>query len=153
MLRIRRPQDKGRAAHPGRVPAAHIRVEDIAAPVLVAGAHDDQVWDSGGMAESIAATRSQAGRETVSLVCREAGNALGGSGWSPTTQYNAGPIGIGTGKGERACASDKAVVEPERSLRAQNNVSRNAACVPLSQTGVTQAALSTSGSRVNTASA
>jgi dienelactone hydrolase len=90
-VKIRRPQDAGRAANPSRVPAARIRVEDIAAPVLVAGGHDDQVWDSGGMAEAIAKTRAQKGLDTVALVYRDAGHFIGGTGWSPTTQYNAGP--------------------------------------------------------------
>lgn len=90
-VKIRRPQDAGRAANPERVAPARIRVEDIAAPVMVVGGHDDQIWDSGGMAEAIARTRSAAGRETVALVYREAGHFLGGTGWAPTTQYNAGP--------------------------------------------------------------
>lgn len=94
-VKFRRPQDKGRAANPGRVAAARIRVEDIAVPVLVAGAHDDQVWDSGSMSEAIAATRRQAGLPTEVLVFRDAGHALGGTGWSPTTQYNAGPMKMG----------------------------------------------------------
>ena len=94
-VRIRRPQDKGRAANPGRVAAARIAVEDIAAPVLVAGADDDQIWDSGGMARAIADARTKAGRSTVALVYREAGHYLGGSGWSPTTQYNASPMKSG----------------------------------------------------------
>ena len=94
-VRIRRPQDAGRAAHPARVPAARIPVEDYAGPVFVLGAHDDQVWDSGGMTESIAASRAKAGRETVALVFRDAGHAIGGTGWTPTTQYNAGPMKMG----------------------------------------------------------
>jgi dienelactone hydrolase len=94
-FKLRRPQDAGRAAHPQRVAAARIPVEDIAAPVFVAGADDDQVWDSGGMARNIAASRAGAGRETTSLVYPNAGHALGGSGMAPTTQYNAGPSKIG----------------------------------------------------------
>lgn len=90
-VRLRLPQDAGRAAHPERVEAARIRVEDIEAPVFVAGGHDDQVWDSGGMAEAIAEHRSAAGRETVALVFREAGHFLGSHGWGPTTGYNDGP--------------------------------------------------------------
>jgi dienelactone hydrolase len=91
-VHIRRPHDQGRAAHPERVPAARIAVEDIAAPVLVAGGGDDQIWDSGGMAQQIAARRARAGRETVLLVFPEAGHFIGGSGFAPTTQYNAGPM-------------------------------------------------------------
>jgi BAAT / Acyl-CoA thioester hydrolase C terminal/Acyl-CoA thioester hydrolase/BAAT N-terminal region len=94
-VKIRRPQDKGRAANPDRAIAARIRVEDIAAPVLVMGAHDDQLWDSGGMALNIVATRQAAGRETVALVFDNAGHYLGGTGDSPTTQYNAGPAKAG----------------------------------------------------------
>lgn len=90
-VRIRRPQDAGRAAHPERVAPARIRVEDIAAPVMVVGGHDDQIWDSGGMAEAIVRARAAAGRETVALIYRDAGHFLGGTGWGPTTQYNAGP--------------------------------------------------------------
>lgn len=90
-VKIRRPQDAGRAANPGRVPAARIPVERIAAPLLVIGGHDDQVWDSGGMAEAIVAARSAAGRVTEAVIEREAGHFLGGAGWNPTTQYNTGP--------------------------------------------------------------
>lgn len=94
-VRVRRPQDAGRAANPARVPAARIPVENYAGPMFLLGGHDDQMWDSGGMAEAIAATRAKAGRETVALVFRDAGHAIGGSGWTPTTQYNAGPMKMG----------------------------------------------------------
>lgn len=102
-VKIRRPQDAGRAAHPDRVAPARIPVELIAAPVLVAGADDDQVWDSGGMARLITQARTQArtqagdkaGQPTVALVYRDAGHFLGGTGWAPTTQYNAGPSKVG----------------------------------------------------------
>jgi dienelactone hydrolase len=90
-VRLRVPQDAGRSAHPDRVEAARIPVETIAAPVFVAGAHDDQVWDSGGMAQAIAARRTAAGRETVALVFADAGHFLGSHGWGPTYAYNAGP--------------------------------------------------------------
>ena len=98
-VNIRRPQDAGRAANPERVAPARIPVELIAAPVLVAGADDDQIWDSGGMARLIAQARAQtrdkAGQPTVALVYRDAGHFLGGTGWAPTTQYNAGPSKAG----------------------------------------------------------
>jgi dienelactone hydrolase len=94
-VKIRRPQDNGRAANPGRVPAARIPVERIAAPVFVAGAHDDQIWDSGSMAQAIADTRRKAGLPTVALVFKDAGHYLGGTGLAPTTQYNAGPMKAG----------------------------------------------------------
>jgi hypothetical protein len=70
-------------------------VESIAAPVFLAGAHDDQIWDSGSMALAIAATRAKTGLPTETLVYRDAGHFLGGTGWSPTTQYNAGPMKSG----------------------------------------------------------
>jgi dienelactone hydrolase len=107
-VKIRRPQDAGRAANPGRVPAARIRVEDITVPVLVAGGHDDQIWDSGGMTEAIAKTRAAKGLDTVALVYRDAGHFLGGTGWSPTTQYNA--------------SVSKAGGTPEATARAQAEV-------------------------------
>ena len=78
-VKIRRPQDNGRADNPERVLPARIPVENIAAPVFVAGGHDDQIWDSGSMAENIAGSRHKAGRPTVALVYRDAGHALGGT--------------------------------------------------------------------------
>lgn len=94
-VHIRHPQDAGRAAHPERAAAARIRVEDIAAPLLVAGSDDDQMWDSGGMAAAIVGTRKQAGLETVAFIYPKAGHVLGGSGTAPTTQYDAGPMKLG----------------------------------------------------------
>jgi dienelactone hydrolase len=90
-VRFRRPQDKGRAAHPQAAVEARIRVEDFKGPLLVAGGIEDQVWASGMMAQNIAERRAAHGLETVSLVFTDAGHLLSGSGWAPTTQYNAGP--------------------------------------------------------------
>lgn len=92
---VRRPLDKGRAAHPERVAAARIEVEKIAAPVFLVGGGDDQVWDSAGMATAIAERRSRAGLRTVSLIFPNAGHAIGGHGWSPTTTYNEGFMRMG----------------------------------------------------------
>lgn len=92
---IRRPQDAGRAANPERVAPARIPVENYAGPLLVIGGGDDQVWDSGGMAQAIAARRQAAGRETLGLVYPEAGHALSGTGWTPTTAFNLGPMKMG----------------------------------------------------------
>jgi dienelactone hydrolase len=94
-VRLRRPHDGGRADHPAAVEPARIRVEDIAGPVLVIGGGDDQVWDSGGMASAIAARRAAAGRPTEALIYPQAGHAIGGPGWSPTTGHNAGPMKLG----------------------------------------------------------
>ncbi len=92
-VKIRRPHDKGRASvAPERLAQARIPVEQIAAPVLVAGADDDQLWDSGGMAANIAAARQRAGLRTVSLVFPDAGHFLGGTGTGPSTHYNDGPM-------------------------------------------------------------
>jgi dienelactone hydrolase len=90
-VRMRRFQDKGRAAHPAAAVKARIRVETFRGPLLVIGGHDDQVWASGMMAQNIAERRAAAGLETVALIFSEAGHALSGTGWLPTTQYNARP--------------------------------------------------------------
>lgn len=116
-VKIRRPQDAGRAANPSRVLAARIRVEDITAPVLVAGGHDDQIWDSGGMAESIAQTRRAKGLDTVALVYPDAGHFLGGTGWSPTTQYNAGPSKAGGTPRATALAQAEVFAQTQAFLR------------------------------------
>lgn len=94
-VRFLRPHEAGRAAFPQAVAAARIPVEDYAGPLLVIGGGDDQVWASGTMAQAIAARRQAAGRETLALVYPEAGHALSGPGWSPTTAYNAGPMKTG----------------------------------------------------------
>lgn len=90
-VKIRRPQDKGRAAHPLAAARARIPVERIKVPVMVVGGHDDQVWASGMMAQNIAERRAEAGRDTVALIYPDAGHYLSGHGFSPTTQYDAGP--------------------------------------------------------------
>lgn len=94
-VRFRRPQDKGRAANPAAAVAARIRVEDFKGPLLVAGGIEDQMWASGMMAQNIAERRAEAGLETVTLVYTDAGHLLTGSGYNPTTQYNAGPNKMG----------------------------------------------------------
>ena len=43
------------------------------------------------MAQHIAQVRDKAGRSTVARLLRDAGHFLGGTGWIPTTQYNADP--------------------------------------------------------------
>ncbi|MFY7867293.1 acyl-CoA thioester hydrolase/BAAT C-terminal domain-containing protein [Roseateles sp.] len=92
---IRRPQDAGRAAHPERVPAARIPVENYKGPVMLVGGSDDQVWDSGGMARNIEASRAKLGLPTLSLVYEGAGHAISGHGYNPTTQSNKGPMKMG----------------------------------------------------------
>ncbi|MEJ6004933.1 acyl-CoA thioester hydrolase/BAAT C-terminal domain-containing protein [Paucibacter sp. AS339] len=92
---IRRPQDAGRTAHPERVPAARIPIENYKGPLLMVGGSDDQVWDSGGMARNVEATRARHGLPTISLVYEGAGHAITGHGYNPTTQSNAGPMKMG----------------------------------------------------------
>lgn len=91
--RLRRPHDKGRAVASAETLAkARIPVERIAAPVLVAGSGDDQLWPSGAMAEAIGRSRASAGLPTVVLSFPEAGHFIGGTGTGPTTHYNDGPM-------------------------------------------------------------
>ena len=92
---VRRPQDKGRAAHPDRAQAARIEVERFKGEVLLIAGSDDQMWDSGGMARSMAARRAERGLPTETLVYEGAGHAINGSGYAPTTQHNAGPMKMG----------------------------------------------------------
>lgn len=89
-VRVRRPQDKGRAAYPAAAAAARIAVERIKVPVLVIGGHEDQVWASGMMAQNIAERRAEAKLDTVALIYVDAGHYLSGNGYNPTTQYDVG---------------------------------------------------------------
>ena len=99
-VHLRRPQDKGRAAHPAAAVAARIRAENYKGPLMVVGGQDDQVWASGMMAHNIAERRAEAGLETVSLIFSDAGHFLSAQGLSPTTQYELSPSrGGGTPEG------------------------------------------------------
>ena len=89
-VKMRRFQDKGRAANPAAAVNARIKVENFRGPLMVIGGHDDQVWASGMMAQNIAERRAAAGLETVALIFPDAGHALAGTGWMPTTQYDVG---------------------------------------------------------------
>jgi dienelactone hydrolase len=88
-------QDNGRAAHPDAAATARIPVERFRGALLLAGAGDDQVWASGIMAASIARSRTTAGLATTTLIYPDAGHALGGDGWSPTTMINGGVFAFG----------------------------------------------------------
>jgi dienelactone hydrolase len=94
-VRYRRPMEKGRATYPQAALAARIRVEDFKGPMFVAGGGDDQMWDSGAMAQNIVERRLEAGQRTVSLVFPDGGHMLNGTGWEPTTQYDAGAFKLG----------------------------------------------------------
>jgi len=94
-VRYRRPMEKGRAAFPQAALAARIRVEDFKGPMFVAGGGDDQMWNSGAMAQNIVERRLEAGRRTVSLIFPDGGHMLNGTGWEPTTQYDTGAFKLG----------------------------------------------------------
>ena len=90
IVRIRRPHDNGRAANPQKVASARIPVEQIKGSVLLIAGQDDQLWNSGMMAQNIAERRAAQNLDTVLLNYSDAGHFLGGSGFSPTTQYDVG---------------------------------------------------------------
>ncbi len=106
-IRIRRPQDKGRAANPAAAVAARIPVERIKAPLMLVAGQDDQVWNSAMMAHNIAERRASANLETVSLIYSDAGHYLSATGYDPTTQYDVGPMkGGGTPMGNAHAQAD-----------------------------------------------
>ncbi|MCV2359888.1 acyl-CoA thioesterase/BAAT N-terminal domain-containing protein [Paucibacter sp. TC2R-5] len=94
-VHIRRPMDQGRVAHPERLAAARIPVENYAGPLLMIAGGDDQMWDSAGMARNIEASRKALGLPTTSLIYPGAGHGLSASGWAPTTGHNLGPMKLG----------------------------------------------------------
>ncbi|MCV2353510.1 acyl-CoA thioesterase/BAAT N-terminal domain-containing protein [Paucibacter sp. B2R-40] len=94
-VHIRRPMDQGRAAHPERLAAARIAVENYRGPLLMVAGSDDQMWDSAGMARNIEASRKALGLPTISLIYSGAGHALSASGWAPTTGHNLGAMKLG----------------------------------------------------------
>ncbi len=121
-VKMRRFQDKGRAANPAAAVQARIAVENFRGPLMVVGGHDDQVWASGMMAQNIAERRAAAGLETLALIFPEAGHPLSGTGWMPTTQYNVGPSKSGGTPQANAQAQARAFPETiaflKRTLRA-----------------------------------
>jgi hypothetical protein len=92
---LRRAHDHGRADHPDRANAARIPVERFKGALMVAGGMQDAVWGSGPMAQSIAERRAAAGLATVNMTFFDAGHALSGSGWSPTTQLSGAGMNMG----------------------------------------------------------
>jgi dienelactone hydrolase len=106
-VRIRRPQDKGRAANPAAAATARIPVERYKGPLMVVAGQEDQVWNSAMMAHNIAERRAEAKLETLSLIYTDAGHYLSGNGWSPTSEYDAGPRKAGgTPAGNAAAQAD-----------------------------------------------
>jgi len=127
-VRMRRFQDKGRAADPAAAVKARIEVEKFRGPLLVIGGHDDQVWASGMMAQNISERRAAAGLATTALIFPEAGHSLSGNGWMPTTQYNAGPSKSGGTPQANADAQARAFPETiaflKRTLRVDSDAQR-----------------------------
>lgn len=82
-VRIRIPHDAGREAYPERVAPARIAVEQIDEPLLIAGADEDWVWNSGAMARNILAVRDAAGLRTVAFIDPDADHALSGTAYRP----------------------------------------------------------------------
>jgi dienelactone hydrolase len=123
-VRIRRPQDKGRAANPVAAAAARIPVERIKAPVMLIAGQEDQLWNSAMMAHNIAERRAEAKLETVSLIYTDAGHAIGGTGYNPTTQYDASPRKVGgTPEGNARAQADawpKTIAFLKRTLGVKN---------------------------------
>ena len=127
-VKMRRFQDKGRAADPAAAVKARIEVEKFRGPLLVIGGHDDQVWASGMMAQNISERRAAAGLVTTALIFPEAGHSLSGNGWMPTTQYNAGPSKSGGTPQANADAQARAFPETiaflKRTLRVDSDAQR-----------------------------
>jgi dienelactone hydrolase len=116
-VRIRRPQDKGRAANPAAAAAARIPVERYRGPLMVIAGQEDQVWNSAMMAHNIAERRAEAKLETVSLIYTDAGHPLSGNGWSPTGEYDLGPSKVGGTPAGNAAAQGDAWVKTIAFLR------------------------------------
>jgi hypothetical protein len=116
-VRIRVPQDKGRAAHPQRAVAARIPVERITAALMVIGGIDDQVWASGDMARNIVNSRRAVGLRTLGLIYDDAGHFLGGTGDQVTTQYNVGLYQAGGTPQGNARAQADAFAKTQQFLR------------------------------------
>ena len=127
-VKMRRFQDRGRAANPAAAVQARIEVEKFRGPLLVIGGHDDQVWASGMMAQNITERRAAAGLQTVALIFPEAGHSLSGNGWMPTTQYNAGLSKSGGTPQANAAAQARAFPETiaflKRTLRVEADAQR-----------------------------
>ncbi|MEO0834333.1 MAG: acyl-CoA thioester hydrolase/BAAT C-terminal domain-containing protein [Pseudomonadota bacterium] len=70
--------ENGRAAFPGAVESARIRVEAIDEPVMVIGGDKDTTWASGKLSRIIAARRTKAGLETETYVYPEGTHRVGG---------------------------------------------------------------------------
>ena len=68
------------------------------------------MWASGAMVQNIAERRVAAKLETVALIFTDAGHALNGTGWNPTTPYDVGPFKTGGTPAANAKAQAQAQV-------------------------------------------
>lgn len=104
---LRRPHDRGRAANPKAAVEARIPVERFRGKLMVIAGQDDQLWNSAMMSHNIAERRASAGLSTDALIYSDAGHILSGTGWAPTTHYNAGLVqNGGTPAGNAAAQAD-----------------------------------------------
>ena len=80
------------------------------------------------MAQNIAERRAAAGLATVALIFPDAGHALSGTGWMPTTQYNVGLSKSGCTPQANADAQARAFPETiaflKRTLRVEADAQR-----------------------------
>lgn len=106
-VHLRRPHDRGRAAHPEAAVKARIPIEQYRGELLLIAGQDDQLWNSAMMAHNLAERRAAANLRTESLIYNDAGHYLNGTGWAPTTHYNAGLLQSGgTPAGNAAAQAD-----------------------------------------------
>ncbi len=94
-VHLRRPHDRGRAAHPEAAVEARIPIERFRGELMLIAGQDDQLWNSAMMAHNLAERRAAARLRTESLIFSDAGHYLNGTGWAPTTHYNAGQVQSG----------------------------------------------------------
>jgi dienelactone hydrolase len=82
------------SAGPETLAAARIPIERSRAALLLVGGGDDEVADSGPCVERLKEMLDKAryARPYQALVYPEAGHAVFGTGWRPTTMSNAGPF-------------------------------------------------------------
>jgi dienelactone hydrolase len=105
---LRRPHDRGRAANPKAAVEARIPIERFRGKLMLIAGQDDQLWNSAMMAHNIAERRAGAGLSTDSLIYSDAGHILTGTGWAPTTHYNAGLVQNGGTPAGNAAAQGEA---------------------------------------------
>jgi dienelactone hydrolase len=81
---LRKIHEDGVAAHPDRLAAARIRIEDFPGPVMLVAGEEDRLWASSRMARNLEAVRRARGLPTLTLIYPGVGHDVGGDGWAPT---------------------------------------------------------------------